>query len=76
MIMPTARLSRRQLALVILLFTGVVGSGIGVWGLTRIGYPRLGSLVFLLGYGGMTLLVYQFWIRPLEFRAPQWDDEE
>jgi hypothetical protein len=74
--MPTARLSRRQLALVLVVFSGVVGSGVGVWALTRVGYPRLGSLVFLLGYGGMTLLVYLYWIRPLEFSAPRWDDDE
>jgi hypothetical protein len=74
--MSSEGFTRRQVALLLVVISGVVGSGAGVWVLTRVGYPRLGTIVFALGYGGVTLLVYYYWIRPLEFAAPRWEDDE
>jgi hypothetical protein len=49
---------------------GVAGSGIARRFLGELGYDTLGMVVYVLGYGGMVVLVWWGWLRPLDITGP------
>lgn len=72
----TGRFDRGDvLALAAVLAAGVVIPGLLRWGLGRVGYDTLGTVVFVLGYAAMVLVVWWRWIRPLDLVGPSGDAE-
>jgi hypothetical protein len=63
-------ITRNNLLLALVLLVGVAGSGLARRWLGEAGYDVLGSVVFVLGYGGMVLLIWYAWIRPLNITGP------
>ncbi|WP_224334542.1 hypothetical protein [Haloprofundus halobius] len=63
-------LTRDNLLLILILFTGIVGSGIARRLLGELGYNGVGRVVFVLGYGGMIFALWYGWIRPLDITGP------
>ena len=57
--------------LALILLVGIAGSGVARWGLGQLGLDTLGMLVFVMGYGGMVIVLYLGWIRPLDITGPQ-----
>ncbi|WP_435359138.1 hypothetical protein [Haloarchaeobius sp. DFWS5] len=49
---------------------GVILPGIGKYALTAVGYDTLGTVVWVLGYGGVALAFWFRWIRPLDLTGP------
>ncbi|WP_129113125.1 hypothetical protein [Halegenticoccus tardaugens] len=67
------RLEAGNLLLAAVLFVGVVGSGLAKWTLTEAGYGTLGSVLFVMGYGGMIAAVWFGWLRHYDFTGPAAD---
>jgi len=67
--------TRDRALLVVVLLVGIVGSGVVRWALGRAGYDALGSVLWVLGYGGMVLVLWYGWIRPLDIRGPLADED-
>ncbi|TQQ81172.1 hypothetical protein EGH24_08550 [Halonotius terrestris] len=65
-----AALGSDTLLLVVVLFVGIVGSGVARWGLGQVGLTTLGDLIYVLGYAGMVFTVWYGWIRPLDITGP------
>ncbi|MFB6131307.1 MAG: hypothetical protein ABEJ28_10855 [Salinigranum sp.] len=63
-------LTRETLLLAAILFVGVVGPGLARRALGLAGHSTLGMIVYVVGYGGMVLVVWYGWIRPLEITGP------
>ncbi len=63
-------MTRSNLLLALVLLVGVAGSGLARRWLGEAGYDVLGSVVFVIGYGGMVLLIWYAWIRPLNITGP------
>ena len=61
---------RDNLLLVLLLVTGIAGTGIVRRMLGELGYNGIGRVVFVLGYGGMIFALWYGWIRPLDITGP------
>lgn len=61
---------RETLLLAMILFVGIIGTGVIRRLLGMAGYNTLGRLVFLLGYAGMVLVIWYGWIRPLDIVGP------
>jgi hypothetical protein len=61
---------RETLLLAMILFGGIIGTGVIRRLLGMAGYNTLGRLVFLLGYAGMVLVIWYGWIRPLNIAGP------
>lgn len=61
---------RETLLLAMILFFGIIATGVIRRFLGLAGYNALGRLVFLLGYAGMVLVIWYGWIRPLEIVGP------
>ncbi|MFB6128104.1 MAG: hypothetical protein ABEJ79_12545 [Halolamina sp.] len=69
-----------------LLLIAVIAGGVLVSGFARrtlgvAGFPNLGRVVYVLGYGGVVAAVWYGWIRPLDISGPTgeaslYDDEE
>jgi len=57
--------------LALILLVGIAGSGVARWGLGQLGLDTLGMIVFVMGYGGMVIVLYLGWIRPLDITGPQ-----
>jgi hypothetical protein len=53
-------------AFVVVVLAGVAGTGILVRLVTAAGYPTLASLCWAVGYGGMVLVLWYGWLRPLD----------
>lgn len=51
-----------------LLALGVVFAGVGDFLLARLGYPGVGAVVWVVGYGGSVLVVWLLFFRGREFR--------
>ncbi|RLM57073.1 hypothetical protein DVK02_04555 [Halobellus sp. Atlit-31R] len=64
-------LTRDKLLLAAILLVGVAGSGIARRLLAEAGYDNLGVLAFILGYGGMVVVVWYGWIRPMDLTGPE-----
>ena len=64
-------LTRSKLLLAAILLIGVAGSGIARRLLAEAGYDGVGIVVFILGYGGMVLVVWYGWIRPMDITGPK-----
>jgi len=64
-------LSTDVVLLAVILFVGIAGSGVARWGLGQLGLTTLGELVFIMGYGGMVVVLWYGWIRPLEITGPE-----
>ena len=62
--------SREHVLFALVLLLGVAGTGIVRRYLREAGYESIGWIVFLAGYGGMVLLIWYVWIRPLEITGP------
>ena len=62
--------TRESLLLAAVLFVGVAGTGVLRRELGLLGLDTLGSVVFVLGYGGMVFVVWYGWIRPLDITGP------
>lgn len=60
----------RRLQLALLVTAGIVGPGLADYALTRAGYGALGTAVWVTGYLGMVLLVWYWWLRPLDLTGP------
>lgn len=65
-LMDAMGLSSRA-AFVLTLVVGVVGTGLVVAGVSMTGYSTLASAIWVLGYGGMVIVLWYRWLRPLEF---------
>jgi hypothetical protein len=63
-------LSGDKLLLAVILLVGVAGSGIARRTLGELGYDTLGTVIYVLGYGGMVFIVWWGWIRPLDITGP------
>ena len=63
-------LGRDALLLAAVLLGGVAGTGVVRRQLGLLGYDTLGSIVFVLGYGGMVFVIWFVWIRPLDITGP------
>lgn len=61
---------RETLLLAMILFVGIIGTGVIRRLLGMAGYNTLGRLVFLLGYAGMVVVIWYGWIRPLDIVGP------
>ncbi|MGM0605500.1 MAG: hypothetical protein ACQETB_07485 [Halobacteriota archaeon] len=59
-----------RMLLAIVLLAGVAGSGIARWAFGQAGFDTIGQIAFVLGYGGMVVVVWYGWIRPLDIRGP------
>lgn len=64
-------LSTDALLLATVLLVGVAGSGVARWSLGQLGLTTLGELVYIAGYGGMVVVVWYGWIRPLDITGPE-----
>ncbi|MFQ3476149.1 hypothetical protein HKK80_07800 [Halonotius sp. F2-221B] len=64
-------LSTDALLLAAVLLVGVAGSGVARWSLGQLGFTTLGELVYIAGYGGMVVVVWYGWIRPLDITGPE-----
>lgn len=64
------RVGRRTLLLVAVVLVGIAGTGIVRRVLGEAGYNGLGRLAWVVGYGGMVLVVWYGWIRPLDIVGP------
>ena len=64
-------LSTDALLLAAILLVGVAGSGVARWSLGQLGLTTLGELVYIAGYGGMVVVVWYGWIRPLDITGPE-----
>ncbi len=58
------------LLLAAVLLVGVAGSGVARWSLGQLGLTTLGEVVYIAGYGGMVVVVWYGWIRPLDITGP------
>jgi hypothetical protein len=67
-------ITRDNLLLVLLLFTGIAGTGIARRMLGELGYNNIGRIVFVIGYGGMVFAIWYGWIRPLDIQGPSEGD--
>jgi hypothetical protein len=63
-------LTSDTLLLAVVLLVGVAGSGIARRFLGEMGYDTIGMVVYVLGYGGMVVLVWWGWLRPLDITGP------
>jgi hypothetical protein len=63
-------LSGDKLLLAVILLVGVAGSGIARRTLGELGYDTLGTIIYVLGYGGMVFIIWWGWIRPLDLTGP------
>ncbi|QCJ46250.1 MULTISPECIES: hypothetical protein [Haloprofundus] len=59
-----------NLLLILILFTGIVGTGVVRWVLGNLGYNGVGRVVFAVGYGAMVFVLWYGWIRPLDITGP------
>lgn len=64
------RVDRDTLLLVAVLLVGIAGTGIVRRLLGEAGYNGLGRLAWILGYGGMVVVVWYGWVRPLDITGP------
>ena len=65
------RVDRDTLLLVAILLVGIAGTGLVRRLLGEAGYNGLGRLAWILGYGGMILVVWYGWVRPLDITGPE-----
>ncbi|WP_224449051.1 hypothetical protein [Haloprofundus salilacus] len=63
-------ITRDNLLLILILFTGIVATGIARRTLGELGYNGIGEIVFVVGYGSMILVLWYGWIRPLDITGP------
>ena len=63
-------LTRDKVLLLTVLFVGIAGTGLLRRLLGEFGYNGVGRVVFLLGYGGMVLIVWYGWVRPMDITGP------
>jgi hypothetical protein len=54
-------------AFAVVVFVGVVGTGLAVAAFSAAGYRTLGSVVWIVGYGTTIAVLWWGWLRPLEF---------
>ncbi|WP_435333685.1 hypothetical protein [Haloarchaeobius sp. TZWWS8] len=50
---------------------GVILPGIAKYALTQAGYSTLGTVVWVMGFGGVALAFWFRWIRPLDLTGPK-----
>lgn len=56
------------------LVAGIVGPGVLNYVLSvLLGAPLLGRLVWILGYTAMVVVIWFYWLRPIDFRGPKGD---
>jgi len=60
---------------VAVLLTGIVGTGLLVMVLSSAGYPTVGNVVWVVGYGTMVAVLWYGWIRPLDLGPGEADGE-
>ncbi|WP_224268345.1 hypothetical protein [Haloprofundus salinisoli] len=63
-------ITHNNLLLILILFTGIVGTGVVRRVLGELGYNSIGSVVFTVGYGAMIVVLWYGWIRPLDITGP------
>lgn len=64
-------------AFVLVLVSGIVIPGLlTYYSSAFLGQPILGRVVWVLGYIGMVLVIWQYWLRPLDFKGPEHEPEE
>ena len=59
-----------HLLFALVLLVGVAGTGLVRRFLREAGLEAIGWLVFVVGYGGMVLVLWHVWLRPLELTGP------
>lgn len=60
------KLGSKQLFALILL-VGIAGTGITVRLVKAAGFETFGTLLWILGYGGMVFILWYGWLRPIDF---------
>jgi len=60
---------REKLRFGIALALGVLVPGLVKYGLTRAGYPTLGSAVWVTGYLTAVVAIWYVWVRPIDFEG-------
>jgi hypothetical protein len=63
-------LARSEVKLVLLLLAGVAVNGIVRRQLATWGFDTIGPVVYVIGYGGMIVLAWYIWLRPLDLSGP------
>jgi hypothetical protein len=62
--------TREHLLFALVFLLGVAGTGLVRRYLQEAGLGRFGWLVFVVGYGGMVLVLWYVWLRPLDLTGP------
>ncbi|WP_138798108.1 hypothetical protein [Halostella sp. PRR32] len=57
-------------AFAVVLATGVIIPGLAKYFLSAAGYPALGTIIWVTGFGTMVFVVWYLWIRPLDITGP------
>ena len=66
--------SKAKFAIVIV--AGIVGPGVLNYVISvPLGAPLLGRLVWILGYTAMVVVIWFYWLRPIDFRGPKGESE-
>lgn len=64
-------------AFVLALASGIVIPGVlTYYASVFLGQPILGQIIWAVGYVGMVLVIWYYWLRPLDFVGPERDSEE
>lgn len=64
-------------AFALVLVSGIVIPGVLTYYTSVfLGQPIIGQVVWVVGYIGMVLVIWQYWLRPLDFEGPERDSEE
>lgn len=64
-------------AFVLVLVSGIVIPGVlNYYASVILGQQMLGRVVWVTGYAAMILVVWYYWLRPLDFTGPEREPEE
>ncbi|MCL9816581.1 hypothetical protein [Natronocalculus amylovorans] len=64
-------LTSDRLLLALVLFAGIAGSGVARRLFGEAGFDTVGQVVFIMGYGGMVVVLWYGWLRHIDIRGPE-----
>lgn len=62
--------NRDKLAFGLVLAAVVIVPGLGSAIIHSLGFPTLGTITWMIGYGSGVIAIWYVWIRPLDLRPP------
>ncbi|AHG04672.1 hypothetical protein HALDL1_14540 [Halobacterium sp. DL1] len=62
---------KSHVKLALVLAAGIALPGVADYALKEAGAPTAGAVVWALGYATMVLVVWYYWIRPLDITGPR-----